>query len=156
MSRGHDEDVPLFDGMTANRQNDHPPEYDDRNDDDFLGKLDFDDYLHYLISLETLTSIVLILLLCLVFVRGKYDASFWAVMSFTIAVILFYIYWKCIRSPSQYYALSSTIYPFAQRERSNGNLANNEAMRTTGDIIDTTSYQSRPAFGQQRSSVSIA
>jgi hypothetical protein len=110
-------------------------------------KLDYDEYLHYIFSWETLLVLLSTFLICMAVLRGKLDALFWVSLSIVIIFILFYIYWRCIRSPSQYYSLSNTIYPFMYGD-SGGSMNNGDNVRTTADIIDTTSYQSRPAFGR--------
>ena len=58
-------------------------------------KLDYDEYLHYIFSWETLLVLLSTFLICMAVLRGKLDALFWVSLSIVIIFILFYIYWRC-------------------------------------------------------------
>lgn len=126
---------------------------------DWDWSLDLDDMLHELCGLtpqETcglngLIVLGLVGLLMYILLAKSYDVSFWIVIVISSLFAIFYLYWVCIRSPSQYYSQVNSVtanYYQARASQSNAPGGEPENLETTDDIINTTTYQSAPAFGR--------
>ena len=114
-------------------------------------QLDLDDIVQELCGWNTLLAIVFMVLILLIFLQKSYDLSFWSVMFAGSLFAVFYVYWVCIRSPSQYYEqISSGTANYYHTRASMSNTPGGEPaeLETTDDIINTTTYQAAPAFGR--------
>ena len=111
----------------------------------------FEEMLHKFFNIfnwETVVVVALGLCALSMYMHGVYtDATFYLLLIITITIGVSWIYWKCVARPSQYYALPSQLPPSgyeygAEEERQ---------VRTTSDILDVSSYQAQPAFGNRGS-----
>ena len=114
-------------------------------------QLDLDDLLHdSLMTWNTLVAFLFLMLLVLILLRGKFDAVFWVILVISLIFFGFYIYWFCIRSPSQYYEyndINSLTYHYQTRVATSSHIGSEPAeILTTDDIMNTTTYQATPAF----------
>jgi hypothetical protein len=128
-------------------------------DEGWLSHLDLDDILHEACHSNMIIMVIVLLLVIMVIVRGVYDFTFWMVMILSALLSSIYVYWSCIRSPSQYYSSSNMYSGLYFQSRTNtqpgaGRPAGGEPAEilTTDDIINTTTYQAAPAFGGGSSS----
>jgi hypothetical protein len=114
-------------------------------------QLDIDDVIHEMCGLNGLIVLGLVVLLMYILLAKSYDVSFWFVIVISSIFVIFYLYWVCIRSPSQYYAQINSVtasYYQARASQSNTPGGEPEKLETTDDIINTTTYQAAPAFGR--------
>ena len=124
--------------------------------------LDLDDILHEACHSNMIIIVIVVLLVIMVIVRGVYDFTFWMVMILSALLSSVYVYWSCIRSPSQYYSSSNMYSGLYFQSRANtlqgiGGPAGGEPAEilTTDDIMNTTTYQAAPAFGGATSNSSM-
>jgi|MDTB01.2.fsa_nt_gb hypothetical protein len=112
--------------------------------------LDLDDIFYEYMSSSTAALIFFLTLLIMIFLRNKFDVVFWTVLVISIIFLSFYVYWVCIRSPSQYYEYSNVhtmTTQYQTRSTSNSHAGGEPAeILTTDDIMNTTTYQAAPAF----------
>ena len=114
-------------------------------------QLGLDDIVQELCGWEALLAIALFMFILFIFLRKSYGVSLWFVIIAGILFAVFYLYWVCIRSPSQYYShMSSVTTNYFQTRVSMSNISGGEPveLETTDDIINTTTYQAAPAFGR--------
>ena len=101
-------------------------------------------------NLSTAGLVFVLVLLLMIFLRNKMDVMFWFIFVVSVTYFSFYVYWMCIRSPSQYYEYSNvhTMTTQYQTRSTISNHAGGEPVEilTTDDIMNTTTYHSVPAF----------
>ena len=113
-------------------------------------QLDLDDLAYKYVNSITAVAVFFVLLLLMIIIRMKFDAVFWVILVTSVIFFGFYVYWVCIRSPSQYYEYSNVhtmTTQYQTRYTSNSHAGGEPAeIITTDDIMNTTTYQATPAF----------
>ncbi len=118
----------------------------------------WEDTLYDVFDWENVLAFIVILLVILIATHHQEkDMTFWFAWVLLFAVFALWMYWKCVARPStEYEQLLNHIGNIgigsgaSASPRGLGGESSSLEMsevRTTGDIMDATSYQSRPAFG---------